>query len=105
MNVFERFYDWAINLNPAVKTFLGLLETDQGKILQDLVETAKNDVVTGGFTTVSFVAAGKDVLAKLVAQEINEFSLQHIIALINISVAPLVPAVITPATEPPPAAA
>lgn len=100
MTIFERFYAWVINLSPAVKTFLELLETDEGKIAQDLINTAKNDVVAAGFTTASFVAAGKDVLAKLVAQEITEFSLQHIIAMLNIAVAPLVPAVAAPIETP-----
>lgn len=90
MTIIERFEAWINNLSPATKRFIDQVESDQGKVIQGLIETAKNDVVAGGFTTASFVAAGKDVLAQAIAQEITEFSLQHIIAMINIAVAPLV---------------
>lgn len=101
MNIFERFYEWVINMSPATKNFISLLESDEGKIAQGLIDVAIKDIETNGFTTVSFVTAGKDVLAQLIAKEITEFNLQHIIAMLNISVAPLVPVTVA-STDPVP---
>lgn len=47
-----------------VQDFIIKLETDEGKLLQSLAEVAIQDVVTGGFTTASFVTAGKDIVAQ-----------------------------------------
>ena len=89
-------------LPPSVQNFISALESDEGQILQNLVSVAVKDVETAGFTTASFVAAGKDVLAQLVSQNISTFSIQNILGLINIAAAPLVaPAVIVPASTPP----
>lgn len=79
-------------LPPAVQKFITELESDEGLILQNLIDVAVKDVETAGFTTASFVAAGKDVLAQLIAQNISTFSIQKVIGLINIAAAPLVPA-------------
>jgi len=56
-------------LPPAVKTFLNKLGTVEGKLLEELASVAFQDVVAGGYTTAAFVAAGKDVVAKGLAQE------------------------------------
>jgi hypothetical protein len=47
-----------------VQSFIGKAETDLGTLASSLAQTAFQDVVTGGFTTASFITAGKDVLAK-----------------------------------------
>ena len=51
-----------------VQDFIAKLEGDEGQLLQTLAATALQDVIAGGFTTASFVAAGKDVVAKAAAQ-------------------------------------
>ena len=51
-----------------VQTFLVKIENDAEGLLMSLAQTAYNDVVAGGLTTASFVAAGKDVVAKAAAQ-------------------------------------
>ena len=51
-----------------VKDFIIRLEKDEGYLLQQLAQAALHDVVSGGFTTVSFVAAGKDIVIKALEQ-------------------------------------
>lgn len=71
-NAGSRLKDWWQNsVTPALRNLLGVVATDEGKILQGLVSVAAQDVITGGFTTASFVAAAKDVGSKLAAQEIT----------------------------------
>lgn len=101
-NAWARLQDFWSGLPSQVRTFVGSLATDEGKILQSLVDVAVKDIETAGFTTVSFVAAGKDVFAKLVSQNINTFNIQHVIAELNITAAPLVPAVVVPTPVPVP---
>jgi len=66
-----RIKDWWSSLSPGIQAFVTTIETSEGKILQGLVVTAAQDVLTGGLTTASFVAAAKDVGTKLAAQNIS----------------------------------
>lgn len=103
-NAESRFLDWWNGTaSPELKSFLGKVESSEGQILEGLVSTAAQDVVSGGFTTASFVAAGKDVLAKLLAENISTFNLQYVIAALNIKVAPLAPPIVVPSPVPAPA--
>ena len=75
-----------------VQDFVAKLETDEGQLLQTLAETAVQDVMAGGFTTASFVAAGKDVVAKAAAQG-KTIAISDAMAQLNILAASLRPAV------------
>ncbi len=66
----QRIKDWWSGVAPAIQNFLAKVESDEGKILTGLAQTAAQDVISGGLTTASFVAAALDVESKLVAQEI-----------------------------------
>jgi len=55
------------------------------KSLVGLVGTPAQDVISGGLTTASFVAAAKDVESKLVAQNIT-MGQQDIFAALNVAV-------------------
>ena len=92
------FNSWWGNLPPWAKNFINKLKGSEGAILQGLVAVAAADVQTGGLTTASFVNAGKDVYAKLVAQNISTFSLQYVIAAINQAVDDAKSATATPAS-------
>lgn len=92
-NALKRLEDFWAGLPIVFKSFVSSLETDEGKILSNLVGVAVKDVEAAGFTTVSFVTAGKDVLAQLIAQNINTFTIQHVMAALNITSIPLVPSV------------
>lgn len=70
-NAEARIKDWWNGLQPGIQAFITTLETDEGKILQGLVTVAAQDVISGGLTTASFVAAAKDVGAKLASQNIT----------------------------------
>lgn len=102
MTIFERLketiLDFVSSLPTWVQGFLHMLLTDEGKILQSLVETGKDDLIAGGLTTANFVKTAKDILAQLVAQNISTFNLQYIFGLLNMSVSQAVPA--TPVEAP-----
>ena len=51
-----------------IQAFIAKAESDEGKLLSSLATTALTDVVAGGFTTASFVAAGKAVVAQAASQ-------------------------------------
>lgn len=87
-----RVQDWWSGVSPQIQHFLTEAESDEGKILEGLADVAVNDIATGGFSTASFVNAGKDVLAQLIAKNISTFTMQHVMAMLNIKVIPLVPA-------------
>lgn len=70
-NAEARLKDWWTSLSPGIQSFVTTIETDEGKILQGLVVTAAQDVLTNGLTTASFVSAAKDVGTKLAAQNIT----------------------------------
>lgn len=70
-NAEARLKDWWDSVSPAIQAFIQTVETEEGKILQGLVSTAAQDVLTGGLTTASFVAAAKDVGSKLASQNIT----------------------------------
>ena len=55
-------------LPPQVQDFVVKLESDEGQLLQTLAETALASVVSGGFSTASFVAAGKSIVAQAAVQ-------------------------------------
>ena len=74
-----------------VKDFLIRLEDDGENMLQTLAQAALQDVVAGGFTTASFVAAGEDIVAKGLAQG-KTILLTDAIAQLNILAAGLNPA-------------
>lgn len=82
-----RVADWWDNsLSPGFKLFITKAKTDEGKILQGLVVTGAQDVLAGGFTTASFVAAAMDVGSKLLAQNIVMLQ-TDIFAALNVEVA------------------
>ena len=81
------FNTWWDNVPAWAKNFLTKITGDEGAILESLVSTAVTDVQSGGVTTASFVAAGKDVLAKLEAQNISTFNMQYVMAAINAAAA------------------
>ncbi|MBZ5673725.1 MAG: hypothetical protein LAP61_05705 [Acidobacteriia bacterium] len=102
-----RVKDWWEGVSPSVQAFLTKVETDEGKILTNLAETAVEDILSGGLTTTSFVAAAKDIGSKLVAQNIA-MGQQDIFAALNIAVgaktSPVeVPSMPPVSTEAPPA--
>lgn len=70
-NAEARIKDWWAGVSPGIQAFITKVETDEGKILQGLAVTAASDVIAGGFSTASFVAAAKDIGAKLLAQNIT----------------------------------
>jgi len=51
-----------------VQSFVTKVEDDTDNLIMGLAQTAYQDVVAGGLNTASFVAAGKDVVAKGLAQ-------------------------------------
>ena len=89
-NAEARIKDWWNGVEPALQQFITTLETDEGKILQSLAVVAAQDVIAGGLTTASFVAAAKDVQGKLVAQNI-QMGQQTVFAALNAIVAANVP--------------
>lgn len=93
-HAFKRAQDWWNDSGwPGLKGLVRKASTEEGNILKGLIPIAVNDVVAGGFTTASFVMAGKDVLAKLIEQNITTFNMQYVMALLNAEVAPLAPPV------------
>ena len=70
-NAEARLKDWWNGVSPAIQSFIQKVETDEGKILQGLVRVAAQEVIAGGLTTASFVAAAKDVGNKLLEQNIT----------------------------------
>lgn len=96
-HAWSRIQDWWNSMMPELKDFVTKAATDEGKILESLIVVAAQDVITGGLTTASFVAAGKDVLAKLIAQNVTTFNMQYIMALLNVKVAPQAPRVVATA--------
>lgn len=70
-----------------VQAFLNKTGTQEYTILQSAVTAGVKDVVAGGLSTASFVAAGKDILAQLIAQNISTFSIQDVMANLNMAVA------------------
>lgn len=81
------------------QSLVATLESAEGQILNGLVETAAQDVLTGGLTTASFTAAAKDVGTKLVSQEIN-LGTQTVYAALNAAVAAVAPTATPVVTEP-----
>lgn len=66
-----RLKDWWNGVSPGIQAFITKVESGEGKILQGLVVVAAQDVLAGGLTTASFVAAAKDVGSKLASQNIT----------------------------------
>lgn len=58
----------------------------EATILESLVPVAVQDIIAGGFKTASFVAAGKDVLSKLIAQNVTSYTMQSVMANLNMAV-------------------
>lgn len=98
-NAEARIKDWWAGVSPSVQAFITKVETDEGKILTGLAETAAEDVIAGGLTTASFVAAAKDVEAKLISQNIT-MGQQDIYAAINIAVGAKTSPVTVPVSSP-----
>jgi hypothetical protein len=85
---------WFTSLPTWLQSFVSKMATDEGAILDGLVTVAVKDIEAGGLSTASFVAAAKDVFAKLVAQNISTFTLQDVFTALNSAVsAPVAPAV------------
>lgn len=80
-----------VSLPAWVQNFLNKTGTQEYNILQGLVSTGVNDVVAGGLTTASFVQAGKDIFNQLVAQNISTFTMQDVMANLNMAVSAAVP--------------
>jgi hypothetical protein len=74
-----------------VQDFIIKLESDEGQVLQSLASVAIQDVVAGEFTTASFVAAGKDVVAKALEQG-KTVAMSDAMAQLNILATSLKPA-------------
>lgn len=70
-----------------VQAFLDKTGTQEYTILQSAVTAGVKDVVAGGLTTASFVTAGKDILAQLIAQNISTFTMQDVMANLNMAAA------------------
>jgi hypothetical protein len=60
--------DGLAKLPAPVQAFIVKVEDDAEGLLMSLAQTAYSDVVAGGLSTASFVAAGKDVVAKAATQ-------------------------------------
>ena len=88
---------WFASLPKEVQDYLERLKTDEGSLLQRLALTAVQDVVSAGFTSASFVTAGKDIVAQALAQG-KTIAINDAIAQVNILAAPLRTA--APAVEP-----
>ena len=71
--------------------FIVKLEGDAWTLIRSLAAVAINDVVAGGFSTASFVAAGKDIVAKG-AEQGQAIGISDAIIQLNILAAPLRPA-------------
>lgn len=71
-----------------VQDFIIKLESDEGQLMQQLCSVAVKDVVSGGFSTASFIAAGKDVVAQALAQG-KTIGISDAIAELNIIASPL----------------
>jgi hypothetical protein len=97
----KRLADWWAGMPSWLQAFVAKAKTAEGQILTGLVETAAVDVASGGFTTASFVSAGKDVLAKAEAQELG-FSQQEVMSALNLAANALKP-VAAPTADPSPA--
>jgi hypothetical protein len=97
-------FTWTRNRLAALPGFnklfnaLSTASNDELAIVESLIPVAAQDVVAGGFTTDSFVKAGKDVLAQLLAKNITKFNMQYVMSLLNAEVAPLAPPVSLPAS-------
>jgi len=50
------------------RDFITKLESDAWSLIRSLASVAINDVAAGGFTTASFVSAGKDIVAQAAEQ-------------------------------------
>ena len=89
-------------LPPSIQAFVVTMLSAEGQILQGLVEVAAQDVLAGGLTTASFTTAGKDVIAKLVSQNIT-LGTQTVFTALNAAVAAVAPPVVAPAPNAAPA--
>lgn len=67
----KRLSDWWNGAPSWLKNLVTTAETDEGQILSSLVPVVAKDVIAGGFSTASFVAAAKDVGAQLAAKNIT----------------------------------
>src|SRR4051812_25835725 len=102
-HAWERLKDWYSGLPAWMRAIGDKIGTQEGVVFKSLVQVGLQDVVSGGFTTVAFIKAGKDILAQLIAQEIKIFSMQDVMAALNMAVAAL-PAdqqPVQPVVEPP----
>jgi hypothetical protein len=81
-------------LPASLQAIVVLAVTDEGKILQGLVTTAAQDVITDGLTTASFTQAAKNVISQLVSQNIA-LGEQIVYTFLNAAVASTVPSTVT----------
>jgi hypothetical protein len=87
-NALKRLEDLFSSLSPQVHAFIEKLASDEGKLLQTLAESALQSVITGGFSTASFVAAGKGIVAAAAAQG-KTILISDAMAQLNILASPL----------------
>lgn len=96
------------NVPDSVKATLNKLETDAGQEAQSLAALAAKDIVQGGIiNTASYVAAAKDILAKVTADGVT-IILPDVFFILNAEVSYLLTPVVVvtppvPPVEPPPA--
>jgi hypothetical protein len=84
----QRIKDGWTGVSPRLQSFITQAEMDQGKILENLAATGAQDVLNGGLTTASFVAAALDIEAKGIAMEAS-WARTTIFAFLNIAVGDL----------------
>lgn len=93
----HRFKDWLVSSAwPGLKSLMKEAASEEGTIVEKIIENAANNVLARGLTTEVFVDEGKKALAELVAQNITTFNMQHVMSLINAEVAPKAPPVQAP---------
>lgn len=86
-------------LPQAEQDFITKLESDAWNLIRSLASVAINDVVAGGFSTASFVTAGKDIVAQGEAQG-QAIGISDAITQLNILAAAIRPAAEAPASPP-----
>lgn len=78
--LFARLPSWT-------QKFIATEAKPEAAILEGLVPVAVTDIIAGGFKTASFITAGKGVLAKLIAQNVTTYTMQSVMANLNMAVA------------------
>ena len=101
-NIAAKATEWlaGLGLPSYIVTLVDTMFSSEGQILDGLVVSAAQDVITGGLTSASFSAAVKDISAKLVAQNVV-LGTQTVYAALNSAVAASAPAAVAPVAPAP----